>query len=74
MTRPTRDRSEGRYRSPTGTMSSNPVSSSGESRANLTYFWREVVKFEVKPEHRSQFIELMRGHARSSTTGAFNSM
>ena len=33
-----------------------------------------VVEFEVKPEHRSQFIELMRGHARRSTTGAFNSM
>jgi antibiotic biosynthesis monooxygenase len=25
-----------------------------------------VVEFEVKPEHRSQFIELTRGHARRS--------
>jgi (4S)-4-hydroxy-5-phosphonooxypentane-2,3-dione isomerase len=25
-----------------------------------------VVEFEVKPEHRSQFIELMRGHAQRS--------
>ena len=25
-----------------------------------------VVDFEVKPEHRSQFIELMRGHAQRS--------
>src|SRR5437764_2411508 len=25
-----------------------------------------VVEFEVKPEHRSQFIELMRGHAERS--------
>jgi quinol monooxygenase YgiN len=25
-----------------------------------------VVEFEVKPEYRSQFIELMRGHARRS--------
>jgi (4S)-4-hydroxy-5-phosphonooxypentane-2,3-dione isomerase len=25
-----------------------------------------VVEFEVKPEHRTQFIELMRGHARRS--------
>ncbi len=25
-----------------------------------------VVEFEVKPEHRTQFVELMRGHARRS--------
>jgi hypothetical protein len=25
-----------------------------------------VVEFEVKPEHRSQFIDLMRGHAERS--------
>jgi quinol monooxygenase YgiN len=25
-----------------------------------------VVEFEVKPEHRSQFIELMRAHAQRS--------
>ena len=25
-----------------------------------------VVEFEVKPEHRNQFIELMKGHARRS--------
>jgi quinol monooxygenase YgiN len=25
-----------------------------------------VVEFEVKPEHRNQFIELMRGHAQRS--------
>ena len=25
-----------------------------------------VVEFEVKPEHRSQFIELMKGHAQRS--------
>jgi quinol monooxygenase YgiN len=25
-----------------------------------------VVEFEVKPEHRGQFIELMRGHAQRS--------
>ena len=25
-----------------------------------------VVEFEVKPEHRSQFIELMKGHAQGS--------
>jgi quinol monooxygenase YgiN len=25
-----------------------------------------VVEFEVKPEHRSEFIELMKGHARRS--------
>jgi len=27
-----------------------------------------VVEFEVKPEHRSAFIELMKGHARLSRT------
>ena len=25
-----------------------------------------IVEFEVKPEHRTQFIELMRGHAQRS--------
>jgi quinol monooxygenase YgiN len=27
-----------------------------------------VVEFEVKPEHRSAFVELMKGHARLSRT------
>jgi len=35
-----------------------------------------VVEFEVKPEHRSAFIELMKGHAQRSRAedGVSNSM
>jgi hypothetical protein len=29
-----------------------------------------VVEFELKPEHRSQFIELIKGHAQRSRAGA----
>jgi len=29
-----------------------------------------IVEFELKPEHRSQFIELIKGHAQRSRAGA----